>query len=98
MTEKDMITFPIHVELVITHNSHYGSHQTVEEYFNMIDADVDDEIRKACIESDSVWKMTFYPTNTVGFYQLIDSTFGGLMRQKDEFIATQQPPIRNYHG
>ena len=67
---------PKHLSCHIDHNDHKAGYETVEQYisdemFHITDEDWATETsRQRAIETDSLWSIQIYPSNSISFYKI----------------------------
>jgi len=61
--------FPKHHQLVITHNEHHTSYETVESYLDRDERiEITKEDRDECIRLGEIWEIQWYPNTPISFY------------------------------
>lgn len=64
--------------VIVTANEHRDNYQTVEDYFNEIEQQRDDDLRgdietevyNKMVKTDTIIEVHFYPNTPIGFYQV----------------------------
>lgn len=77
-----MIDLPEHLTLSIQHNDHKSYYLSIEKYFEdhpqLQKIDVD--IKKRCIENNSIWEIQWYPKTPISFYYVCAPTLEEALR------------------
>lgn len=78
-----MIYLPPHkASLHLTHNDHKSNYESVKDYLLHEDERLEfrsDEDREACITSNEIWELQWYPETPVGFYAIAAPTLEALI-------------------
>lgn len=104
MTKQEVVAaflalLPAHeCGLRLTHNTHKDYYQTAAEYLADVDAGCNNdkpdldyctaEDRAACVATNEVWDMHWYPRTPVGFHHMAAPTLERLMERavKEEWV------------
>lgn len=85
-----MIYLPPHkISLHLNHNQHKAYYETVESYLVTDDGRLDfrsDEERQACLDTNEIWELQWYPDTPVGFYAIAAPTLEALIEYSEEFV------------
>jgi len=77
-----MTNFPKHICLIIEHNPHKGSYQSIEEYFEYYPfSERNLGFFKECCELQEIWTAQWYPETPSGFHWTCAPTFEKLMEK-----------------
>ncbi len=83
------MNLPAHLSLSIEHNEHKGVYETVEEWLtgpNPPDFE-SPAARQACIDTNELWTMQWYPTTPNGFNIVGAPTLDDLLRYANAYNA-----------
>ena len=63
--------------LYLEHNAHKDVYETIEEFYDP-GAFVSEKERLKAVETNSVWKLQWYPDTPIGFYVVCASTLDAI--------------------
>lgn len=83
-----MIYFPPHkASLHLNHNQHKAYYESVEDYILSANARFDfrsEEERQACIATNEIWELQWYPETPIGFCCIAAPTLEALLEYAKE--------------
>ncbi len=87
------MTFPRHIELILSHNPQNGNYETVAEHCDFMQVDptnwVSEEQREKALRENELWQVQWYPDTPVGFCRKLAADLDALVEWMNAYAMDE---------